>query len=76
MTVLAPGMAVAMGRSLREGLFIFWEGYQRDPVYGMQVRIADAPARSRFEARTVWFCSAHTCRERFNADADISADPG
>jgi uncharacterized membrane protein YraQ (UPF0718 family)/YHS domain-containing protein len=41
-------------------------GYAFDPVCGMQVRIADAPATSGFEGRQYWFC-ADRCRERFEA---------
>ncbi|HLY82251.1 MAG TPA: YHS domain-containing protein, partial [Acidimicrobiales bacterium] len=42
-------------------------GLAMDPVCGMQVRTADAPARSSFAGQTVWFCSDR-CRERFDAD--------
>jgi uncharacterized protein len=42
-------------------------GLAMDPVCGMQVRTAAAPARSRFGGRPVWFCSDR-CRERFEAD--------
>jgi uncharacterized protein len=40
--------------------------YALDPVCGMQVRRADAPARTKHERATVYFCSDH-CRERFAA---------
>jgi len=41
-------------------------GYAIDPVCGMQVRTADAPATARFGGRQYWFC-ADRCRERFEA---------
>jgi YHS domain-containing protein len=42
-------------------------GYALDPVCGMQVRTADAPAHSLWQGDTVWFCSDR-CKERFDAD--------
>jgi uncharacterized membrane protein YraQ (UPF0718 family)/YHS domain-containing protein len=39
-----------------------------DPVCGMQVRTTDAPASSRLDAETVYFCSER-CRDRFTAAA-------
>jgi hypothetical protein len=42
-------------------------GYAVDPVCGMQVRTADAPAHSEHAGVTSWFCSDR-CRERFEAD--------
>jgi len=39
-------------------------GYAIDPVCGMQVRTADAPAHTIHGGRDVWFCSDH-CAERF-----------
>ena len=41
-------------------------GYAIDPVCGMQVRTADAPARTVHDGRAYWFCSDR-CRERFEA---------
>jgi uncharacterized protein len=41
-------------------------GYALDPVCGMQVRTADAPARATRDGQEFWFCSDH-CRERFEA---------
>ncbi|MGH7733170.1 MAG: permease, partial [Gemmatimonadales bacterium] len=41
-------------------------GYAIDPVCGMQVRTAGAPASRRVDAATVWFCSDH-CAARFDA---------
>jgi uncharacterized membrane protein YraQ (UPF0718 family)/YHS domain-containing protein len=38
-----------------------------DPVCGMQVEKANAPARARYETREFHFCSDH-CRMRFEAD--------
>jgi uncharacterized membrane protein YraQ (UPF0718 family)/YHS domain-containing protein len=43
------------------------EQYGIDPVCGMQVRTADAPATARHEGRDVYFCSDH-CRERYDGD--------
>jgi uncharacterized protein len=42
-------------------------GYAVDPVCGMQVRTADAPARSSVDGHPVWFCSDR-CQGRFDAD--------
>jgi hypothetical protein len=42
-------------------------GLAIDPVCGMQVRTADAPAQSSFAGQPVWFCSDR-CRERFDAE--------
>jgi uncharacterized membrane protein YraQ (UPF0718 family)/YHS domain-containing protein len=44
-------------------------GYAIDPVCGMQVRTADAPATARHAGRPYWFC-ADRCRERFEAAPD------
>jgi uncharacterized membrane protein YraQ (UPF0718 family)/YHS domain-containing protein len=41
-------------------------GYATDPVCGMQVDVARAPASTRQAGRTVHFCSEH-CRDRFVA---------
>ncbi len=41
-------------------------GYALDPVCGMQVQTANAPAAIVHDARTVYFCSDH-CRHRFEA---------
>jgi uncharacterized protein len=42
-----------------------------DPICGMQVRKADAPARCQHEGNLVYFCSDH-CRERFEASAGVN----
>jgi YHS domain-containing protein/uncharacterized membrane protein YraQ (UPF0718 family) len=44
-------------------------GYAKDPVCGMQVEVAHAPARTEHGGRPVYFCSEH-CRDRFVADPD------
>ncbi len=44
-------------------------GYALDPVCGMQVRTADAPARSTIGSQTHYFCS-DACKERFEADPE------
>jgi len=49
-------------------------GYARDPVCGMQVEVAHAPASSLHEGRTVLFCSQH-CQARFDADPQRFASP-
>jgi uncharacterized membrane protein YraQ (UPF0718 family) len=41
--------------------------YAKDPVCGMQVEVAHAPASRRFESQTIYFCSDH-CAHRFDAD--------
>jgi YHS domain-containing protein/uncharacterized membrane protein YraQ (UPF0718 family) len=43
------------------------QGYAKDPVCGMQVEIAHAPATTRHDGSTVFFCSDH-CLHRFEAD--------
>ncbi len=45
------------------------EGYGRDPVCSMVVRIADAPARANHRGRTYVFCSPG-CHDRFAADPE------
>ena len=44
-------------------------GYAFDPVCGMQVRTADAPAQTSHGGTTVWFCSDR-CAERFAGDPE------
>ncbi len=44
-------------------------GYAIDPVCGMQVQTANAPARTTYERHTSFFC-ADRCRERFEAEPD------
>jgi YHS domain-containing protein len=43
------------------------QGYAFDPVCGMQVQTAHAPASATHDGRTLFFCSDR-CRERFDAD--------
>ena len=43
------------------------QGYAIDPVCGMQVQTANAPARATHEGRTFYFC-ADRCRERFEGE--------
>ena len=51
------------------------DGYAKDPVCGMQVQVADAPARASHEGRTYFFCSDH-CGHRFSSDpAKFTAPP-
>ncbi len=50
-------------------------GYATDPVCGMQVRVADAPAHLSNGRGVVYFCSDH-CRERFVSEgATETAEP-
>ena len=44
-------------------------GYAIDPVCGMQVQTANAPARTAHDGHTYYFC-ADRCRERFDAEPD------
>jgi YHS domain-containing protein len=44
-------------------------GYAHDPVCGMQVQVAHAPASSTHHGRVYHFCSDR-CAQRFNADPD------
>jgi uncharacterized membrane protein YraQ (UPF0718 family)/YHS domain-containing protein len=48
------------------------EGYAIDPVCGMQVQTANAPASRHHDGHTTWFCSDR-CAERF--DADLGSQP-
>jgi uncharacterized membrane protein YraQ (UPF0718 family)/YHS domain-containing protein len=50
-------------------------GYAFDPVCGMQVRTADAPAQRVHEGETVYFCSDR-CAERFEANRSRHTRPG
>lgn len=43
------------------------QGYAIDPVCGMQVQTANAPAHARHDGYLVYFCSDR-CRERFEAE--------
>ena len=45
------------------------EGYAKDVVCGMQIRKADAPARSTHQGTTYYFCS-DKCEHKFDADPD------
>ena len=47
-------------------------GYAIDPVCGMQVDTANAPAHAEREGETVYFCSDH-CRHRFEAATSVLA---
>ena len=44
-------------------------GYAKDPVCGMQVEAAHAPATAEHGDRTYYFCSDH-CAHRFHGDPD------
>jgi YHS domain-containing protein len=49
------------------------KGYAIDPVCGMQVRTADAPAMAVHEGERFYFCCDH-CRERFERSAVAAAE--
>jgi uncharacterized membrane protein YraQ (UPF0718 family)/YHS domain-containing protein len=51
------------------------DGYARDPVCGMQVETATAPARATVGGTTVYFCSDH-CRDRYRSVPPSGADHG
>lgn len=44
-------------------------GYAKDPICGMQVEVAHAPASAEHNGRTYHFCSDH-CAHRFRGDPD------
>ena len=48
------------------------QGYAIDPVCGMQVQTADAPAHAEVDGTRYWFCSDR-CRERFLGDSSAAA---
>jgi len=48
-------------------------GHAYDPVCGMQVRAANAPASTQHAGRTVYFCSDR-CRGRFEGEPDRYAE--
>jgi uncharacterized protein len=50
------------------------KGYAFDPVCGMQVRVADAPATAGHEGTRHYFCSDH-CRARFQSEPARFAGP-
>ena len=41
----------------------------RDPVCGMEVNEADAPAQSEFGGKTYFFCATE-CKEKFDANPE------
>ena len=47
-------------------------GYAIDPVCGMQVEIATAPACAERDGQVVYFCSDH-CRHRFGTAEPVGA---
>jgi uncharacterized protein len=49
-------------------------GYAKDPVCGMQVEIAHAPATTEHGGHKIYFCSER-CRDRFLSDPDRCARP-
>jgi len=44
-------------------------GYARDPICGMQVQTANAPATLVRDGHAIYFCSDH-CQHRFEAESD------
>jgi len=51
------------------------QGYAIDPVCGMQVRTADAPATAVHSGERYFFCSDR-CRERFERERAVAAEQG
>jgi YHS domain-containing protein len=51
------------------------QGYAIDPVCGMQVQTANAPAHASHNRQTFWFCSDR-CKERFEANPERYATKG
>ena len=51
------------------------QGYAIDPVCGMQVQTANAPAHAMHDGEMFWFCSDR-CRERFEANPARFAGAG
>ena len=49
-------------------------GYATDPVCGMQVEVANAPAHRHDAGRDYWFCSDR-CAQRFDASPDRYTKP-
>ena len=49
-------------------------GYAKDPVCGMQVQIAHAPAQRDANGHVAYFCSDH-CAHRFDGDPDKFLSP-
>jgi uncharacterized membrane protein YraQ (UPF0718 family)/YHS domain-containing protein len=49
-------------------------GYAIDPMCGMQVETANAPAQVTFDGETFYFCSDH-CRQRFEAARGVDRTP-
>ncbi|EQD63117.1 YHS domain protein, partial [mine drainage metagenome] len=49
-------------------------GHSLDPVCGMQVQTANAPASVIRNGHLVYFCSDH-CRDRFEASGDRHGEP-
>jgi len=43
-----------------------------DPVFGMEVEEAQAPAMTEFEGRPYYFCS-ESCRDEFEANPQLYA---
>ena len=50
-------------------------GYARDPVCGMQVQVAHAPATASLDGTVYYFCSDH-CQHRFTASPALYAGSG
>jgi YHS domain-containing protein/uncharacterized membrane protein YraQ (UPF0718 family) len=50
-------------------------GYAKDPVCGMQVQVAHAPATASFDGTVYYFCSDH-CQHRFTASPAPYAGAG
>jgi uncharacterized membrane protein YraQ (UPF0718 family)/YHS domain-containing protein len=51
------------------------DGHARDPVCGMQVQTANAPAKLTDQGRTVYFCSDHCARRFTDGTGPAPAEP-
>ncbi|WP_052207416.1 permease [Sinomonas humi] len=68
--------AVLYGLYRNRARFGTADRYAKDPVCGMQVEKAHAPATASHKGHTYWFCSDR-CHEKFTADPDrYTQDPG
>jgi len=47
-----------------------------DPVCGMEVKPADAPATAKYEGETYWFCSEDCYQEFMDSPEDFVGESG
>ena len=65
--IAAAGLAILYWLYRNRQRFGGGAGYAKDPVCGMQVEIATAPATALHDGHRYYFCSDH-CQHRFTAD--------